>query len=128
MRCMTLEGEPPGSSLAGALLLQKQYVISTIWFMAAFRRPYCGARFTTNPMDRVELPRAVKTKPHVLDHDKINPLLKAASGSTLSPLVMLAAASGCRRGELLALQWTDVNFESGILSVTKSLEGTREGL
>jgi len=37
----------------------------------------------------------------------------------------MAAATGCRRGELLALQWSDLDFETGVLSVSKSLEQTR---
>ncbi len=82
----------------------------------------------TNPMDRVELPAAVKSKPHVLDRQKMQTLLSAADGTRLFALIMLAAATGCRRGELLALTWSDVHFDTGILSVTKSLEETKEGL
>ena len=81
-----------------------------------------------NPMDRVELPEPVKFKPQVLDRDKLEVLLQAASGLRMFPLIMLAAATGCRRGELLALQWSDIDFETGMLSITKSLEETREGL
>jgi hypothetical protein len=40
----------------------------------------------------------------------------------------LAAASGCRRGELLAIQWTDLDFDTGLLVVSKSLEQTKAGL
>jgi hypothetical protein len=43
-------------------------------------------------------------------------------------LIVFASATGCRRGELLALQWTDVNEETGELLVSKSLEQTRAGL
>ncbi len=68
----------------------------------------------SNPMDRVELPALVKVKPHVLDRKKMEALMSAAGGTRLFPLIMLAAATGCRRGELLALTWADVNFETGI--------------
>jgi integrase len=37
----------------------------------------------------------------------------------------MAAATGCRRGELLALTWPDLDFATGVLSVSKSLEQTR---
>ena len=37
-------------------------------------------------------------------------------------------ASGARRGELLALQWTDVNWLTGELTIGKSLEETKKGL
>jgi len=40
----------------------------------------------------------------------------------------MTVATGCRRGELLALTWTDVDFDHGVVDVSKSLEQTREGL
>lgn len=81
-----------------------------------------------NPMDRVELPKVEKKPKQVLDRARIEKLLNAARGVRLFPLLVLAAATHCRRGELLALQWSDVDFDSGILNVTKSLEATKAGL
>lgn len=81
-----------------------------------------------NPMDRVELPKAVKTPRKVLDREGVNQLLTAARGTRLFPLLVVAAATGCRRGELLALQWSDIDWKSGILNVTKSLEETDAGV
>jgi integrase len=42
--------------------------------------------------------------------------------------VELALATGARRGELLALQWADLDFLSGVLTISKSLEQTAAGL
>jgi integrase len=70
----------------------------------------------------------VKRKPPVLDKEKLAKLFERAKGTRLFPFVILGAASGCRRGELLALQWTDVDFERGNLSVSKSVEQTKIGL
>ena len=39
----------------------------------------------------------------------------------LSPLLMLAALTGMRRGELCALRWNDADLENGILDVSRSL-------
>jgi integrase len=36
--------------------------------------------------------------------------------------VMLAVSAGCRRGELLALTWADVDFVGRIPGVSKSME------
>lgn len=47
--------------------------------------------------------------------------------------LLLAATTGCRRGELGALTWTDVDWTAGTISVTKSLDtdghlrGTKTG-
>jgi integrase len=62
------------------------------------------------------------------DRDRVSQALKGAAGMQLYPLIVLGAATGCRRGELLALTWSDVDFESGIMTVDKSLEETKAGL
>ena len=55
-------------------------------------------------------------------------VFQAAEGTRLYPFTVTAGCSGCRRGELLALTWTDVDFEKGTLAISKSLEQTRAGL
>jgi integrase len=77
---------------------------------------------------RVLLPKLVKRKPAVLDETKLQTLFDHARGTRLYPFLVLAAATGCRRGELLALQWTDIDFSTSLLTVSKSLEQTRKGL
>jgi integrase len=83
-----------------------------------------------NPMGdkRIKLPKRTKKNPAVLDPAMLGALFKAAEGTRQYPFVVTAASSGCRRGELLALTWTDIDFERGIISVWKSLEQTRAGL
>ncbi len=82
----------------------------------------------TNPMKRVELPEAEKKEASALDKDSLGRIFAGAKGTRLYPLLVVAAATGCRRGELLALLWTDIDFESGVLTVNKSLEQTKAGL
>ena len=76
---------------------------------------------------RVKLPKLPKRKPAVLDKEKLGALLERARTTRMYPFIVLAAATGCRRGELLALQWSDLNENTGDLSVSKSLEQTRAG-
>jgi integrase len=52
----------------------------------------------------------------------------ALADGTISTLHLLAVTTGMRRGEILALTWQDFSPKSGHLTVTKSLEQTREGL
>jgi integrase len=52
----------------------------------------------------------------------------ARQKTRLYSLILLALATGARRGELLALQWADINFETGLMSLSKSLEQTKAGL
>ena len=41
-------------------------------------------------------------------------MFNRARGTRMFAFVVLASASGCRRGELLALEWTDM-FDAGLL-------------
>ena len=56
-------------------------------------------------------------------------LLDASRGHPwLYVLLLVASATGCRRGELLAPTWPGINFTSGMMAVSKSLEQTATGL
>src|SRR5690606_28491925 len=55
-------------------------------------------------------------------------LLDAAKGTRLYVPILVAVTTGLRRGELLALRWRDLDFDSGTLTVRQSLEQTRDGL
>jgi integrase len=82
-----------------------------------------------NPMSRVDRPKKkAKEPPVIVDSDGLKKLLEAARNTRLYPLLVLAAATGCRRGELLAAQWADLSFDTGALVISKSLEETRAGL
>jgi integrase len=63
----------------------------------------------------------------ILDAGQIATVLDALKGDRLYPIVVLAIATGMRRGELLALQWRDVDLDRGALRVERSLEQTRAG-
>lgn len=77
---------------------------------------------------RVLLPKLPKRRPTVLDEAKLSMLFDRARNTRLYPFIVLAASTGCRRGELLALQWTDLDMGNGLLSISKSLEQTKAGL
>jgi integrase len=81
-----------------------------------------------NPMDRVILPKAEKKEVRALDKQGLSRLLGAVGGTSLFPLFVTAASTGCRRGELLALEWQDIDFQTGMMTVSKSLEQTKRGL
>lgn len=46
---------------------------------------------------------------------------------TLAPLLLIAALTGARRGELCALRWSDVEWQSGTLSIARSVYETEGG-
>lgn len=55
-------------------------------------------------------------------------LLATASTTRLYVPIVLALATGLRRGELLALRWQDIDLATGVVQVVRSLEQTNNGL
>ncbi len=80
-----------------------------------------------NPADAVDPPRPLHHEMSTLSEPETAALLKAAAGSPIRLPILLAVATGMRRGEILALRWGDVDLEKGYLSVRQSLELTRAG-
>jgi len=82
-----------------------------------------------NPMNGVELPKVEKNrKGKALETGQLAWYLDAARAAGLFEIVMVASATGCRRGELLAFAWPDVDVVRRSLSISKSLEQTKAGL
>ena len=104
--------------------------IGTLLYTCLSDADRLGILTIRHPMEnkRVVLPKLQKRRPMVIDKEKLRMLFNAARGTRIYPLIVLASATGCRRGELLALEWTDLNEETGELLVSKSLEQTRAGL
>ena len=83
-----------------------------------------------NPADACELPKLQRREARALDPSQTEWYLDSARGHWLSPILVMAAATGCRRGELLALTWPDLMLDGtpACVKVSKSLEQTKEGL
>jgi len=79
-----------------------------------------------NPCEAVDPPRPPRREvPHLTQED-LAILLKAARPSHFYPAILLAATTGLRRGEVLALRWSDVDLDGASLAVNLSLEETRK--
>ena len=104
--------------------------IGTLLYTCLAEADRLGVLKISHPManKRVRLPKLVKRDPAVIDKEKLRALFERARNTRLYPFVVVASATGCRRGELLALQWADLNESTGELSVSKSLEQTKAGL
>ena len=74
-----------------------------------------------NVCDVVSVPRAEKREVNALTLEQVQRLLQTAKGHRVEALFVLALVTGMRRGELLGLKWSDVNFAEGVVSVRRSL-------
>jgi len=58
----------------------------------------------------------------VLDADQLRALVEGLKGSVLFPVVAVAAYSGERRNEILALRWSDLNVANKTLRIERAVE------
>jgi integrase len=64
----------------------------------------------------------------ILSAHQIGGVLAKFHGHALLPIVVLALATGMRRGELLVLRWEDLDLDGATVRVGRSLEETADGL
>jgi integrase len=70
-------------------------------------------------------PRRPEIKP--LNREQVRTLFNAVGGHRLKALYIVAVTAGLRQGELLGLQWDDVDLERGMLQVRRTLSEARSG-
>jgi integrase len=80
-----------------------------------------------NPMKKVRKPKRPKREPPVVDSGGFDRLLGNVAGTVLYAPIVVDAATGMRRGELCAVTWCDLDWERGILHVSKSLGQRKSG-
>ena len=76
---------------------------------------------SSNPADGCKIPPNDKEEMKVLPAEKVGAYLKAAEDWGVLPMFYLELTSGLRRGELLALLWTDIDVENLTVTVSKSV-------
>jgi integrase len=74
-----------------------------------------------NPAADVPRAKPGEREMSILTEEQAKAFLAAAKGKRLHALFVLALGSGMRQGELLGLQWSDVDFERGTVAVRRSL-------
>ena len=74
-----------------------------------------------NICDAVTRPRAPRQTMQALTPDQVIRLLTAAKDDRLEALYVLAVTTGLRQGELLGLQWEDVDLPEAVLHVHHTL-------
>ena len=82
-------------------------------------------RIPYNPVDACKPPPKEKSEMRVIPPEKIGQYLKAADKRGFLPMFFLELSSGLRRGELLALLWSDLDMRNLAISVTKQVSGRK---
>lgn len=74
-----------------------------------------------NPVSAVSVPRSLpKAKRELPDESDIQTVMESAD-CTFGMFAYLILFTGCRRGEALALQWRDIDFQNKVIHIYKSV-------
>lgn len=75
---------------------------------------------SVNPCGPVKLPKAPKTRRSALTKEQMEAVQNGVN-EEFGLFAYMLLYTGMRRGELLALRWEDIDFEAGLINVTKSV-------
>ena len=92
---------------------------------SALQRAVQDGLIRTNPAEGCKLPPKKAREMQVLARDELQRFLIQAKAEGYYELFLLDLATGLRRGELLALQWNDLDFETGVLTISKQVSLVR---
>jgi integrase len=81
-----------------------------------------------NPVKATTPPRPEAKEMAALSQQQSLRLLDVLENSPLRLPVFLALTTGMRRGELLGLKWSDIDWDRGIVTVRRALKESRRGL
>lgn len=75
-----------------------------------------------DPTRRVDKPKLAKKEMEILTDDQVRGLLIVAGDKDLGVLLQVAITTGMRRGELLGLRWSDVDWAAATIRVRRQLQ------
>ena len=81
-----------------------------------------------NPTEGVDRPKYRRPEMTALSREQALLFLEAASGDRLFALYVVALDTGMRQGELLALEWSDIDMAAGVVVVQRTLEDVNGAL
>jgi integrase len=84
----------------------------------------------TNVAEMAKPPRVSQKRVSAPSLEVVRDVIEAAErrDRRLAPLLMLAALTGMRRGEVCALRWSDVDLDAGTLNISRSVVVKPDGL
>ncbi len=118
-----LDGSGSRPALSGGSVLNLHLVLNQ-----ALGQAVRWQLIAVNPAAGVQPPRPKRSQRVVVDPDLAQRLLEESAGTVYELPCALALATGMRRGEVLALRWTDVSGDFTSLQVVRTLQPSQEGL
>jgi len=94
---------------------------------SAFKQAVKWGMLIRNPASMADLPRLSRKEMNALSPDEAARFLWAAREDRWGLIFTLALATGMRPEEYLGLQWKDINFDLGLVTVQRTLCWRRRG-
>jgi integrase len=90
----------------------------------ALKQAVKWSMLTVNPCSAVTPPRKAYVEKDILDIEEINNIriYLQETHKTYYIIFMIAITTGMRRSEIAALEWSDINFETNRISVSKAMK------
>src|SRR5439155_7974053 len=113
----------PGSRVSGGTVLNLHLVLTQ-----ALSQAVRWGLLASNPAAGAQPPRPNRAEIAVVDAPLAARLLEATAGTRFELPVAIAIATGMRRGEILALRWSDLSPDLSLAHVRRGLQPTAGGL
>lgn len=110
---------------SGLSMRSVEYIHTTLH--KALKQAVLDSLIPRNVTEAVKAPKAASKETKVLNAKQVKAFLEAARDERLEALMVLGITTGMRVSELLGLKWGDINFDSGKLSVRRSLTYANTG-
>ena len=75
----------------------------------------------TNPTNACELPKVEHQEMQTIPTEQLQAFLQEAKATGVYEMYYIELATGLRRGELLGLKWTDIDWKNGIIKVRRQI-------
>ena len=75
----------------------------------------------SNPTDACELPKVEHQEMQTIPAEQLQAFLREARASGVYEMYYIELATGLRRGELLGLKWSDIDWKNGIIKVRRQV-------
>lgn len=114
------DGNKTLKPLSGKTILEHHRLLRAMLHKAVYWQV-----IVSNPAERVQPPKAKKPKRKYYDDDQCKILLENLEQLSYEKIkyktaIIIAVFTGLRLGELMGLEWSDIDFRNGIISINRS--------